>query len=195
MNFSKEIKTEICKIDNLSINEKKSFLRAIFLTSGCIVNTEKSYHIEISAKDKNISDAISIALKSLDISAKKSLKNKKHIFYIKNSESISNFLPIIGANSSLLDFINIKILKEIRSNANRITNCETSNMTKIVIASSNQIEKIKKFGIKNLPKKFQEVANLRLKNPEISLSEIASMCNPVKTKSNVNYIINQIMKL
>jgi len=64
------------------------------------------------------------------------------VVYLKEGENIVDFLNIIGAHSALLELENIRILKEMRNNVNRIVNCETANLQKTVDASVRQVENI-----------------------------------------------------
>ena len=50
----------------------------------------------------------------------------------------------MGANSSVLKYEDIRVLKETKNNINRKVNCETANLKKTVSASVNQIQAIEK---------------------------------------------------
>lgn len=60
-----------------------------------------------------------------------------------------------------------------------MVNCETANLNKTVSAAVFQIqaiEKIKKQGrFKKLPQNLQEIAELRIKNPDSTLTELGKM--------------------
>ena len=113
----------------------------------------------------------------------KSVKRKSsHVVYIKEAEQIIDFLNILGAHSHLLEFENIRIIKELRNKTNRINNCDSANLDKTINASLRQIQNIRLIeqtrGLTSLSDKLQEVARLRLENPESSLAELAEMMNP-----------------
>ena len=78
-----------------------------------------------------------------------------------------------------MKFEEIRVVRDMRNNVNRLVNCETANLNKIINASLKQIEDIKlikeKNKFKNLSKNLQEIAELRLKNPEASLIELGNM--------------------
>ena len=76
-----------------------------------------------------------------------SLKRKKsntYVIYIKESEQISYFLSIIEANSSMLNFEQIRVEKEVKNQVNRTTNCQTANIAKTIKSSVLQVEAIEK---------------------------------------------------
>ena len=89
---------------------------------------------------------------------------------------ISNFLALIGANSSVIKFEEVRVLKETRNDINRLVNCETANLNKTINAAVKQVEAIKKlkknkqFG--KLSENLKESANLRIENPDVTYEEL-----------------------
>ena len=116
--------------------------------------------------------------------------------YLKEGEQISNFLAFIGANSAVLKFEEIRVIRDMKNNVNRLVNCETANLNKTINAALKQIEdikyikKMKKFS--QLPEGLQEIAELRVENPEISLIELGKMLSSPIGKSGVNYRLKAI---
>ncbi len=105
----------------------------------------------------------------------------------------------MGAHGALLRFENVRVMKDMRNQINRLVNCETANVDKTVRASLAQIEDIQlidaKLGLDNLPSKLREVALARLNNPPYaSLQELGDSLRPRLSKSGVNYRIKQLQK-
>ena len=119
--------------------------------------------------------------------------------YLKEGDQVVDLLNIIGAHSALLNLENIRIYKQMRNDVNRIVNCETANLGKIVNASVRQIENIKYIentvGLGHLPLNLREVAQLRLKNRDASLKELGKMLNPPIGKSGVNHRFRKIEEI
>lgn len=166
---------------------EKALIRGCFLGSGSINNPERIYHLEIILNcEKSVENTLHI-LQKYDIKMKK-LNNT---LYLKDGEEISKFLAFIGANSAVLKFEEIRVIRDMRNNVNRLVNCETANLNKTINAALKQIEdikfikKMKRF--KELPENVQEVADLRLEYPEISLVELGKMLSNPVGKSGVNY--------
>ena len=183
--------TEFCNSEIL----EKALIRGSFLGSGSINNPERIYHLEvIYSNEQNLEYVLNI-LKKYNIQMKK-LNNT---LYLKEGEEISKFLAFIGANSSVLKFEEIRVIRDMRNNVNRLVNCETANLNKTINAALKQIDdinlikKMKKFN--ELPDNVQEVANLRLENPEISLVELGKMLTNPVGKSGVNYRFKVISEL
>lgn len=182
-NINLEDKNIILK-DNINMQLKdeiytKSIVRGAFLGGGSINNPENKYHLEIAFSLEENAKYIANILKNYEIECK--ILNKSHYYslYSKEGETISNLLAFIGASSSVLKFEEIRVVRDMRNNVNRLVNCETANLNKIINASLKQIEDIKlikeKNKFKNLSKNLQEIAELRLKNPEASLIELGNM--------------------
>ena len=207
------------KIENIE-NIEKAFVRGAFLGSGSINNPKNKYHIEVTLKDRNVADVMIEILQKYDINFKvlnnstRKSKNKltetrekevnevttrKCSIYSKDGEEISKFLAFIEASSSVLKFEEIRVYRDMRNNVNRIVNCETANLSKTVNAAVKQIEaieKLKKIGkFNNLPDNLKEIANLRIKNPEASLTELGQMLKKPIGKSGVNYRLKILINL
>ena len=177
----------------------KSFIRGTFLGSGSITNPEVAYHLEINFNSKRNSDLLEKLLKKSNIEVKRFSQKSKHSIYIKEGEEISKILALMGASKAVLKFEDIRIKKEMRGKVNRLVNCETANLTKIINASVEQINAIKKLKengkFSKLNDNLKEIANLRLEYPDISYEELGEkLKNPVG-KSGVNYRLKKIIEI
>ncbi len=196
---NKNIAEIITDIKTENDEEDRAYVRGCFLGSGSINNPENKYHIEFIVKDRNIADEILKILNKYNIHFKKLEKENAVSLYSKDGEEISKFLAFIGANSSVLRFEDIRVYRDMRNNVNRIVNCETANLSKTVNAAVKQIDainKLKESGKYNsLSENLKEIAELRIKYPEVSLVELGKMLNPPIGKSGVNHRMKAILKL
>ncbi|HWJ03557.1 MAG TPA: DNA-binding protein WhiA, partial [Verrucomicrobiae bacterium] len=116
--------------------------------------------------------------------------------YLKESEHIAEFLTLIGAHSALLEFENVRVLKDMRNQVNRLVNCETANLNKTVDAAVRQVESIKiiqrTLGLEKLDRPLREIAELRLLHSDTSLKELGEMLVPKVGKSGVNHRMRKI---
>ena len=186
--------------DELMGNAQKmrSYLRGAFMASGSINNPETSrYHLEIFSVYEEHNEDICSMLNFFDLNARTLERRNGYITYLKGAEKIADFLTLIGATNSMLKFEDVRIVRDMRNSVNRLVNCETANMSRIADAATKQIENIEyiesKVGIKSLPEKLQEIAELRLQHPEVSLKELAEMVpsGPI-SKSGINHRIRKI---
>ena len=176
--------------------ELKAIVRGAFLGSGSINDPNKKYHLEILLKSKENAMYLQNIIKMFGIKIK--LLDSNNTIYIKEGEEISKFLALIGATKSVLSFEEIRVLRDTRNNVNRLVNCETANLNKIVNASVKQIEdikflkKMKKFD--SMPDYLVEIAELRLENPDISLKELGQKLENPIGKSGVNHRLKKIQE-
>ena len=200
--ISLDFEKQIQNLNNIREQEEmaiKALTRGIFLGSGSVNNPENKYHLEIILSNKRNAQIIKELLEKMQIHLKELERKNGYSLYIKEGEEISKFLAFIGANSSVLKFEEIRVIREIKNNVNRKVNCETANLNKTINASVKQIEAIKKLKatgkFKNLSANLKEVANLRLENPDASLVELGQMLENPIGKSGVNHRLNQLIEL
>ncbi len=195
MSLNYRIDKEIC--DNEK--EKKAYIRGAFIGGGSISNPEKTYHLEFVTHSEEYANDLRDLINTFSLNSKVIQRKNSFIVYIKEGEQIVDLLNIIGAHTSLLEVENIRIMKEMRNNVNRLVNCETANLSKTVNAAVRQVESIKliqeKIGLKRLPENLREVAELRLNYPDESLKELGEMLDPPVGKSGINHRLRKIEKI
>ena len=178
---------------------KKAIVRGAYLGGGSLNNPNSKYHLEIIFKTEEDRTKIAEIIKSFNIEIKYFKRNEKYSLYIKDGEEISKFLALIGANNSVLRYEEIRVEKDSRNSINRIVNCETANLNKTINASVYQIkaiQKIKKFGKFNeLPDTLKEIADVRIENPNLSLTELGKLLKNPIGKSGVNHRLKKIIQL
>lgn len=179
--------------------DRIAYLRGAFLAGGSINNPEGTYHLEIITNDSLHAEALSKLLNKFHLGAKVSMRKNWHVVYIKESEHIVEFLGFIGAHRALLEFENVRVLKDMRNQVNRLVNCETANLNKTVDAAVRQVENIQRvantIGLQALPEPLREIAELRLEYPDASLKELGEMLVPKVGKSGVNHRMRKIDEL
>lgn len=178
---------------------KKAFIRGVFMGGGSITSPEAGNHLEIVLNSVQNANFINSILHDLGINAKIIKRKKMTVIYLKDSETISNFLILIGSNKGTLEYEQTRVIKEYRNNMNRKINCEVANMDKIAVAASKQlndimlIKKMKKF--EELPEEIKNVAILREKYPEANLEKIGEMLEPKLSKAGVSHRFKKIRML
>jgi DNA-binding protein WhiA len=170
---------------------RKAYLRGAFLSGGSVSDPEKTYHMELPSSKLYIADELQKVMGYFNLNCKMIKRKSYYVIYIKEGENIVDFINVIGAHKSLLEIENIRIVKEMRNNVNRVVNCETANMDKTINASIRQINNINYIienkEWENLPSGLQEAARLRLLNKESNLAELGKLFSPPLGKSGVNH--------
>ena len=166
------------------------FLTGVFISDGVLVNPTKGYALEFSYRDESLALGLLNTLNQAGFDFKLSKRKASTVVYTKNSETIEEFLVTVGAQNSCLELMEDKVVKDMRNHINRVTNCDAANIAKTVKAGQKYIKAINKLIetelLYDLPDDLQELAQLKLENPERSLSDLAKMCSEPMTKSSVN---------
>lgn len=178
---------------------QKAFVRGAFLGGGSINNPKNTYHLELLFSNEDNMKIVWDILSNYHIYFKGIKKKTAQALYTKDGEEISKFLAFIGANNSVLKFEEIRVFRDMRNQINRKVNCETANLSKTVNAAFKQIEDIyylQKIGeLGKMSKQLQEIAKLRIENPEASLIELGKMLKSPIGKSGVNHRLQAIQKI
>ena len=163
--------------------------------AGSINNPEKKYHLECKIMEINMAKNIADVMKTNDIY----FKQRDNIIYMKEGEEISKFLAFIGAAKSVMNFEEIRVERHMNNKINRLVNCETANLNKVLNASVEQVNAIKRLKengkFEKLDEGLKELANLRMENPDMPLIELGKKLSIPIGKSGVNYRLKKIVKL
>ncbi|NMA82260.1 MAG: DNA-binding protein WhiA [Epulopiscium sp.] len=178
---------------------KRAYIRGAFLGGGSVSDPEKTYHLEFVNTTQTHSKQLQALINSFGMDAKTIPRKKNFIVYLKEGEQIVEILNIMEAHIALMDLENIRIIKEMRNNVNRMVNCETANLKKTVSAAVRQVEDItyidQVLGLHNLPPQLEEVAQYRLQHQDASLKELGTYLNPPVGKSGVNHRLRKINEI
>ena len=176
-----------------------AYVRGAFLVCGAITNPQVDYHLEFSVPYYNLSHDLMTLLGEMGLLAKSVRRKGNYIVYFKESEQIEDCLTLMGAVGASLELMNVKMIKDIRNNANRVANCESANIDKTVAAALVQAEAVRRIestiGIDALPEDLRALCQLRLDNPDYSLRELGARLEPPISRSGVNHRFQRIVEI
>ena len=177
---------------------KRTFLRGAFLGGGSISRPSSDYHLEMVTENEDFAHTIIKIMQSFSLKAKLTDRKNEYIVYLKDGESIINFLSVIGAHNAMMELENVRIVKEMRNNVNRAVNCETANLNKVVKAAVRQVRCIhyidEHMGLAELPQPLQEVAKLRLEHQDVSLNDLVEYSGGLG-KSGINHRLKKLQEI
>ena len=154
------------------------FLRGAFLVCGYVTDPKSAYRIELRPVNPEAAE---------------------HAIYIRNGDSVSDFLGIIGASTARLTFENIRIEREVYSDINRAVNCDSGNTGRQAEAAVRRGELIGKLmaspEAEKLPKSLYEAAIVHQQNPGASIAELGSLMNPPISKSGMNHRLSRLIEI
>lgn len=176
-----------------------AFLRGVWLVCGTMSNPEKEYHFEFSVSGEERREELLFLLEEMGMDFRVAARGKGYVLYIKESEQLEDTLARLGAVRLSLDLMNLKMEKDLRNQVNRVTNCETANLSKTINAALLQIEKITALketsGFKSLPPQLREAAELRLAHPDASLRELCELSDGKLSRSGLNHRLKKLCEL
>ncbi len=188
------------KRSNLNkIFSKNSYLRGAFLVNGFVNDPEKMYHLEISTNDEREANFIHTLFDYYGLNSRVSFWKKKWVVYLKRGDSIFEFLRLIGLQNALLYFQDIRARKDVLNTVNRLVNCETANLDKIVLSAAKQLHDIdvieKKIGLQHISPRLLLVAEVRKNLPYASLQELTEEIDFKITKSGIYHRLKKISQI
>ena len=178
---------------------RRAFLRGCFLAAGSISSPDRFYHFEIDCGTESLAEQIRELFSQFEIDAKIIIRKKYYVVYIKEGDQISDALNLMEASKAVLEFENVRVLKNVRNRINRSVNCETANINKTAVAANGQIAAIEylrdHIGLGMLPEGLEEAARARLEWPEASLAELGESMDPPVGKSGMNHRLRKLKAL
>ena len=196
---------EFCFPHEIVLEEKlRFFIAGAFLASGTVSSpNSKDYHLQLVIPNEDDARYFMKLLnrfrndRSMDFKTIK--RGNKYVLYIKKADQIATFLSIVYAHNCFLEFENIRIEKDYFNSENRLQICFNANYQKSLQKGENQAKEIEylvdRFGYTMFNEKEKLVAELRLNNVDMSLTQIAEALSKQGislSKSGVNHIFDKI---
>jgi DNA-binding protein WhiA len=173
-----------------------SYVRGAFLGCGS-VSDSGGYHFELAFSNPVIASDMQKLLERFDVSARGIQRKDKFVVYLKDAESVSDALALVGASKAVLKLNSEFASRQVIKSTQRTINCDMANIDKTVRSSALQteaIELLRKNGtFAQLDDKLKEAAILRESAPESTLSELADAQGI--SKSGLRHRLNRIVAL
>ncbi|MDR3214876.1 MAG: DNA-binding protein WhiA [Bacilli bacterium] len=178
-------KIDLCYFQNA--NWAKAYIAGSFVAAGSVNSPSKAnYHLEIQSSDlayledlKRLIDLVNKGKYALSINFKIIKRRSNYVLYIKSAREIVDFLNYLQATTSMFNFEDIRMQRDFVNSINRMNNMDVANEQKVQKAANEQIEAINKLitinHLKRLDIGLRNIANLRLKYSDASLSELVSL--------------------
>lgn len=176
-----------------------AYLRGAFLGGGFVADPHGDFHFELTAETEDLAHDLVRLMARFGIEARITRRRGLHAVYLKGAEPIVTFLALVGAHRALLRTEDVRIIKSMRNDVNRLVNAETANLQKSVEAAASQVQDItyvaETYGLDMMPPALRELAALRVEHPDVSLRELGELADPPLSKSAVYHRIRRIEAL
>ena len=182
------LKRQCCRI---------AYLRGAFQGGGSVNRPEAAYHLELVTGSYELGNLLYDLLRRMGFPAGFVDRKDAYVVYIKEGDSVIDFLGMVEADEAVESFEVARNVKEVREQVNRIVNCETANLQKAVDAAGRQlaiIRELEKCGrLAKLPPKVRAAAKVRLEHPDAPLQELAEMLGI--SKSGMNHRMRKLKEI
>ena len=177
--------------------DRKAMLRGLFLGCGSVNAPNTRYHLEFVAPTPTWASGIARLIDESGVKAGVTERAGQAVVYIKDGDGIVRLLSMMGANRAVMEFENVRVVREVSGEVNRRLNFETANISKTIGSGLRQaaaIEALAAAGrLAGLPPALREMARWRRDNPELNLGELAGKMN--LSKSAVNHRLRRLQRL
>lgn len=177
--FIENLEKYSSEVDVVSEEVEKGFIRGMFLGCGYIKSPEKEYALDFFVDSDELADELYNLLVKLEKKVYKTIKRNKPLVYMRNAEDIMDIIVLIGSMKEFYNYEETTMIKDLKNKTIREMNWEVANETKTLDTARKQVKMINyigyKIGLNELSPVLEEIAFLRLENPEASLQELAEM--------------------
>ena len=177
--------------------DRKAMLRGLFLGCGSVNVPSSRYHLEFVVPTSTWATAITEMAASADVKVGVMERGGQHVAYLKEGDAIVRLLSLMGASRAVMEFENVRVVREVSGEVNRRLNFETANIGKTIGSGLRQAAAIERLevggGLERLPPALREMARWRSKYPELNLGELAGRMR--LSKSAVNHRLRRLQVL
>ena len=177
--------------------DRKAMLRGLFLGCGSVNAPNTRYHLEFVAPTASWASAIARLVEESGVKAGIVQRGGQSVVYVKDGDGIVRLLSFMGASRAVMEFENVRVVREMSGEVNRRLNFETANIGKTIGSGLRQaaaIERLQADGkLEHLPPALREMARWRAANPELNLAELAGRMR--LSKSAVNHRLRRLQEL
>jgi cell division protein WhiA len=177
--------------------DRKAMLRGMFLGCGSVNAPNTRYHLEFVPPTRSWASAVARLIEASGVKAGVTERGGQPVVYVKDGDGIVRLLSVMGANRAVMEFENVRVVREVSGEVNRRLNFETANIGKTIGSGLRQaaaIEALEAEGkLATLPPALREMARWRREHPELNLGELAGRMQ--LSKSAVNHRLRRLQEL
>ncbi len=174
----------------------RAFVASAFLCAGTMTDPQKEYNLEYTTARHNLAKDFEALLAQYEFSPHRTCRKGTNVVYIKASACIEDLLAFMGAGNASIEIMNQKLFKSIRNQSNRLTNCDTANMSKTAAANAQTMKAIRYLqgcgAFDTLPESLKEAAYQRMEHPDAPLAQLAQGFTPPISKSGLSHRMKKI---
>lgn len=176
-----------------------SWMRGVFGASGALYQPKRGYYFLFRIFNDSVIGGLVDHLNKNHITPSSRVVGDATEVIVRDQSQIVDLINGMGLSDVALKLEERAIVRSMRDQANRLVNCDASNIKKSVSAAGKQL-KIARFLIENdcirdISSELMELMSLRLDNPSASLNELGANLSVPVTKSTVTYRWKKLMAI
>jgi DNA-binding protein WhiA len=172
-----------------------AYLRGVFVGAGSVSGPRAAGHLELRAQNRAAAKGLAELAAEDGLSLAVGERRGHAIAYAKSKPMIRDVLVYLGAHDAALSFEEAEVMAATRERANRLTNCDEANLARQGSAARRQRRAIQRLALDGLEPDLREVAELRLRHPDLSLAELGRRARPELPKSTVANRMRRLLAL
>jgi DNA-binding protein WhiA len=177
---------------------RSAFLRGCLIGAGSANSPSKEAHLEILTPHEAFATDLVHLLQTLEFRAGMHARRGTYVVYLKGRDEVAELLAMAGAHEAALQVQEQSVMREVRSRANRLANCDSANLRRTSGAASRQLEAIamlERTGrMEGLPTALREMADLRVRYPYMNLTELAEAGGDELSRSAINHRLRRLVE-
>jgi cell division protein WhiA len=177
--------------------DRKAMLRGLFLGCGSVNAPSARYHLEMVLPTAGWATRLAQLLQEQGVRAGVTQRAGHQVLYVKDGDGIVRSLSLMGASRAVMEFENVRVVREVSGQVNRRLNFETANIDKTIGSAMRQVAAIEQLEtggqLDELSSALREVAHARRANPELNLAELAARMR--LSKSAVNHRLRRLVEI
>jgi cell division protein WhiA len=172
-----------------------AYLRGALLGGGSV----SAGHLEIRTEHRAGAEFVAEVGEAEGIKVTVQERSDHASAYAKGAEAIGELLAAAGAAGAVLTFAERGVVGAAKARANRLANADHANLVRTSRAAGAQLRALRRLqrrgALARLPAPLQELAELRLAHPSLSLRELGLKCRPPATKATVHRRLQKLIRL
>ncbi len=171
--------------------EEREWLKGLWGSSGSLYLPKTGYYMNFRLPDRIIESRAVAVLKKEGVVCGQRFVSGRYELTLRNQEQIVTLLSRFGLVKTPLSLEQKAIVRSMRDWANKIVNCDSSNIRKSLEAAARQMEIARTVLAlprnEGLPDVLKALIACRIENPSATLEELGNMQSPPVSKSTIKY--------
>jgi len=177
---------------------RAAYLRGALLAAGS-VSPPPSPHLEVRCETREGAETVAEAAAAEEAELRVSERGDQWLAYAKGIDRIAGVLAAAGASDAALGLQERVVVGSARAHANRLANADHANLVRAGRAAHEQLEAVRRLQranrLEELSHPLREVAELRLKNPSLSLRDLGRKCDPAVSKATAHRRLRAVLRI